>query len=155
MPIVSYDQKPIVSPFKGIVSSNPKPYTPPNSFDDILNYFLYRGRIISRNKSVAYSTAPDASNIYNLIPFSDILGNLHNLILTAKAAYMLTSGPTWNGPLLLPAWSASPTYAVNDMGELGRRHLQFDSGRRQPQSRLEPHVLGADQWRPREHRPTV
>lgn len=111
----NFDQKPITGPFRGIVSSTPKPYIPPNAFDDLVNFFIYRGRLLTRNKSVAFSTAPDGANIYELVAFNDILQNPHNLALTAKNAYMLTSGPTWNGPLQYQTWDPTVTYAQNDV----------------------------------------
>lgn len=111
----SYDQKVITGPFKGIVDNIPAPYTPPNSFDDLLNMFLWAGRLITRPRMNAFGTAPDGANIYAFTPFTDILGFLHNLVLTGKNAYFLTPGPTWNGPLVYQTWSSSVTYAANDV----------------------------------------
>lgn len=109
-----YEQLPITGPFKGIVDSLPRPYKPAEAWDDLLNMIPHRGRLITRPRLNAFSTAPDGATLWNLIPFADILANLHNLALTAKDAYMITPGPVWNGPLLLPAWSAATTYVLND-----------------------------------------
>lgn len=126
---MAYEQKPIVGAFKGIIDNLPRPYKPDQAWDDILNMFVRQGRLISRPRLNASVSPPDGAILRNMVPFNDILGNLHNLALTTQNAYMVTSGPTYNGPLLLPTWSASPTYALNDaVNYLGTTYVAILAG---------------------------
>ena len=114
------EQKPQVGPWKGI-ADRPGPYVPDRSWNDLLNIWPYFGRMITRPRLNDYSQSPDGATIWNLIPFLDVLGNLHDLVLTTRNAYMITpgvTGATWNGPLLLPAWDSTITYVANDMVSL-------------------------------------
>jgi hypothetical protein len=112
---MAFESSPIMAPFKGVVSNLPPHLTPKNSFDKLANMLVYRGRLITRPRLNSFSSSPDGKTIWDMIPFTDILGYRHNLILTALDAYMLTNNPlTWN-ELTAQAWSSSPTYQANDI----------------------------------------
>lgn len=108
------EKKGVAGPFAGIVTAAPAPYTPPNSFDNLVNMWTWNGRLLTRPRLNPWSISPDGSNILNVIPFHDILGYLHNLVLTASNAYYMTPGPIWN-PLIFPTWSATASYSAGEI----------------------------------------
>ena len=117
---MAFDQIPQISNWKGIIKSSPAPYDTKQPFwDDLLNIWPYFGRMRSRPRLEAFSESPDGQIVWNLIPFLDGLGNLHDLVLTTSHAYMLTPGPVWNGPLGFPAWDATVAYKANDQVTVG------------------------------------
>ncbi|PWT70576.1 MAG: hypothetical protein C5B60_11915, partial [Chloroflexi bacterium] len=111
---MAFEQMPQGTPWKGIINSSPAPYATKQSFwDDLLNVWPYFGRMRTRPRLVTFSESPDGQIVWNLIPFLDGLGNLHDLALTTTNAYMITPGPVWNGPLPFPAWDATVNYVLN------------------------------------------
>jgi len=117
---MGFEQIPQMTPWKGIVRSSPAPYVTKEAFwDDLLNVWPYYGRMRTRPRLNAFSASPDSQIVWNMIPFTDILGNLHDLVLTTTHAYMLTPGPIWNGPLGFPAWDTTVAYLANDQVSSG------------------------------------
>ena len=112
---MSFGQLPLNAPFQGIVDHIPAPYRPPASFDELLNMWVYRGRLITRPRLNDFTVNPDGSIIWNIVPFLDIEGHLHNLILASNNIYMLTPGPVWNGPLEVQPWVSTVTYQPGDI----------------------------------------
>lgn len=86
----------VQGPFKGIVNNQPRPLKDPKSWDDLLNMLPWKGRLITRPRLNASSTSPDSATIRLMVSYQDILASRHNLVLTTKNAYMITSGPTWH-----------------------------------------------------------
>ena len=109
------EKKGIAGPFQGIYSASPRPYTPVNSWDNLVNMWTWRGHLLTRPRLNPWTVSPDGSNITNAIPFHDILGFLHNLVLTQTNAYFMTPGPLWNTALSLQAWNGATTYAAGDL----------------------------------------
>jgi len=98
---VSYKVYPVNAPFKGIVNNVPSPYNPPASFDDILNFFIWKGRIRTRPKLTAKASVTDSCIIRNMITFQDVTTAFHTLLLTTKTPYYITgTGPTYTAVTL-------------------------------------------------------
>src|SRR6266705_5895880 len=93
---MGFEQLPIPGPFKGIVDNLPRPSKPANAFDDLLNFMVYRGRLISRPRMNAFGNPPDGAVVRLMLSFFDILGNLHDLVLTTQTPYMITTGPVYH-----------------------------------------------------------
>src|SRR5262245_12236770 len=127
---MAFEQTPQISNWKGIIRSSPAPYDTKQPFwDDLLNIWPYFGRMVTRPRLIDFSSSPDGQNIWNMIPFLDGLGNLHDLILTTSNAYMLTPGPVWNGPLAFPDWDSTVAYQVNDQVTVaGQTYIAIQAG---------------------------
>lgn len=88
-------QLPIRGPFRGINSDTPSPESAPNEFDDVLNFFVRKGRIQTRPQLGAFTQGdPIAREIGS---FKDANGNFHtfkldNYISGQTPAYMLNPG---------------------------------------------------------------
>jgi len=106
---MTYQSLPIRGPFKGINSDTPSPESQPNEFDDVLNFFVRKGRVQSRPNLGAFT--PVSPFIRNMGSFKDMNGNKHtfglaNYTAPQTPAYMLSTGPfTWN-PLIIPGLNA-------------------------------------------------
>jgi hypothetical protein len=92
---MTYQQQVIKGPFKGIWDATPKPNTPPESFDDAVNFFFRKGRIQSRPKLVAFTAPPDGKVIREAFTFADASAEYHTLILTDRSAYYVEAGGTY------------------------------------------------------------
>jgi hypothetical protein len=118
---MTFQSLPIRGPFRGINSDTPSPESAPNEFDDILNFFVRKGRIQSRPALGNFSS--DAFLTRYLGKFKDANGNFHTFRLVnyqsgQTPAYMLTTGPTtWNA-LAIPGLAA---------GQLGSSQLFTDA----------------------------
>lgn len=99
---MTYQQFPVVGPFKGFVDSMPSPHNPPNAFDEIVNFICRKGRFQTRPRIQSVGAPPDNAIIRYMKTYTDVMGFMHTLCLTTKNAYALTSGPTFN-PLTYPA----------------------------------------------------
>jgi hypothetical protein len=101
---MSFDQLPIPGPFQGIVDNLPRPTKPPQAWDDLVNFFPYEGRLISRPRLNGYGNPPDGAIVRLMYRFTDLLGNNHNLVLTTQNAYFVTGTtiPVYNR-LAIPA----------------------------------------------------
>lgn len=86
---MTYQQQVIKGPFKGIWDATPKPNTPPESFDDMVNFFCRKGRIQSRPKLNAIDSPPDGRPVRTAMTFVDITGQYHTLVLTDRTPYYL------------------------------------------------------------------
>jgi len=93
---LSFDQLPIPGPFKGIVDNQPRPTKDPKAWDDLFNMFVYEGRLITRPRLNNWGNTPDGAVTRLMQQYTDLLGHKHNLVLTTKTAYAVTSGPTYN-----------------------------------------------------------
>lgn len=120
---MTYQQLPIRGPFKGINSDTPSPESSPIEFDDVLNFFVRKGRIQSRVQLGAF--LPNVINnqiVRYLGKFKDANGNLHSFGLKGyvsgqSPAVMYTAGPVEN-PLAIPGLTA---------GQLGSNQLFTDA----------------------------
>jgi hypothetical protein len=106
---MTYQSLPIRGPFKGINSDTPSPEGSPNEFDDILNFFVRKGRIQSRPQLGAYISGDGLLTRY-LGNFKDANGNFHTFRLVnyttgQTPAYFITAGPVSN-PLSIPGLAA-------------------------------------------------
>lgn len=99
---MAYKQLPVVGPFKGIWDATPRPNTPPEAFDDVVNFFCRKGRIQSRPKLSTFGSPADAKIVRNMVTYADVNNSWHTLVLTTHHAYHLTAGPTYNA-LTLPS----------------------------------------------------
>ncbi len=105
---MTYQTLPVKGPFQGIVSDTPSPQGPLNDFDDILNFFVRKGRIQSRpvlNPFIA--TVPNNAFIRYEGKFKDANGSLHTFFLTSYSAgqtpaYMLSIAPFTLNALTIP-----------------------------------------------------
>jgi hypothetical protein len=109
---MTHQRLPIRGPFQGVVSDLVAPQGPLTDFDDVLNFFVRKGRIQSRPKLATFISAAPVSNQYirSFGSFKDANGLLHTFILVnyitgTTPAYMLTAGPTVNA-LAIPGLSA-------------------------------------------------
>ena len=130
---MAFEQTPQATPWKGIIKSSPAPYETKQAFwDDLFNIWPYFGRMRTRPRLQAAGQSPNGETIWNMIPFLDGLGNLHDLVLTTTQAYMLTPGvtvPVWNGPLNFPAWDSTLNYILNDQVTVGGvRYVAIQAG---------------------------
>lgn len=91
-----YDQWVVAGPFKGVVDNLPKPYKPKNCWDDVLNFLIWKGLLITRPRLNAYGNPPDGAILRNVLTYNDIQNNAHTLALTTQTAYAITSGPVYN-----------------------------------------------------------
>lgn len=98
---MTYQQFPVVGPFQGHVDNVPTPHNPPNSFDEIINFFCRKGRFHTRPKLTNFGAPPDGAIVRNFCTFQDVQNNFHTLALTTKTPYFITAGPTYNA-LTLP-----------------------------------------------------
>jgi len=92
---MTYQSQLIKGPFKGIWDATPKPNTPPESFDDMVNFFCRKGRIQSRPKLVTFTAPPDGKVVREAITFADGNGEYHTLILTDRSAYYVEGAGTY------------------------------------------------------------
>src|SRR6516225_9288106 len=105
---MTYQVAPIRGPFKGINSDTPSPESGPTEFDDILNFFVRKGRIQSRPALGAYLPSSPNNQITRYIgKFKDANGNFHSFTLKGyqfgqTPAYFITAGPVENA-LTIPA----------------------------------------------------
>lgn len=93
---------PVPGPFKGIVDNLPRPFSPPNSWDNLENMMPYQGRLITRPALAAFGAPDDGSIVRYIQTYMDVSGNLHTLVLTPNTAYALTAGAVFN-ELALPS----------------------------------------------------
>jgi hypothetical protein len=105
---MTYQQQVIRGPFKGINSDTPPPEAAPNEFDDVLNFFVRKGRAQSRPQLGAYLN----DNLFTryLGKFKDANGNFHTFRLVnynsgQTPAYFITAGPVSNA-LAIPGLAA-------------------------------------------------
>lgn len=112
---MAFEQLPIPGPFKGIVDNLPRPNKPPNAFDDIRNFLVYKGRLISRPKLNAFGDPPDGAVVRLMVTFQDIQNNFHTMALTTRTPYFLTSGPTYNALTPASGAHAIPVGAVTSL----------------------------------------
>jgi len=106
-------QQPLLirGPFQGVISDTPSPEGPLTDFDDVLNFFVRKGRIQSRPQLNTYFAASGGNPFVRYIGnFKDANLNYHTFMLAnyaagATPAYMLTPGPTLN-PLAIPGLPA-------------------------------------------------
>lgn len=91
-----YEQLVVTGPFKGIVDNLPRPYKPKNCWDDVLNFFINNGRLMTRPRLNAYGNPPDGAILRNAITFNDIQNNAHTLALTTQTPYFITAGPVYH-----------------------------------------------------------
>src|ERR1700675_833016 len=102
---------PIRGPFQGVVSDLLSPEGPLTGFDDVLNFFVRKGRIQSRPRLNPYLVASAANPFIRTIgSFKDANQNFHtyflaNYLAGQTPAYMLSAGPFLN-PLALPGLAA-------------------------------------------------
>jgi hypothetical protein len=121
---MTYQALPIRGPFKGINSDTPPPEAAPNEFDDVLNFFVRKGRLQSRNQLGAFlATTPNNQLIRYWGKFKDANGNFHSFALAnylagQTPAYFLTAGPPTLNALSIPALTA---------GQLGSNQLFTDA----------------------------
>jgi hypothetical protein len=109
---MTYQALPIRGPFQGINSDMPPPEGPPNAFDDVLNFFVRKGRIQSRpilNPFIASAGGNPFIRYWG--KFKDANANFHTFALAnynsgQTPAYMLTTGPPTLNPLLIPGLAA-------------------------------------------------
>lgn len=99
---MTYQQFPIIGPFGGYQDNLPEPHTPKESFRELRNFLVRKGRLESRPRLNVYLKPPDGSIIRNMVSFKDITGFSHTVVLTTRTAYALTTGPVWNA-LTLPS----------------------------------------------------
>jgi hypothetical protein len=121
---MTYKSEIIQGPFKGIWDATPKPNTPKESFDELVNLFCRKGRLQSRPKLTTFTAPADGKIIRNMITFADSDGDYHTLVLTSRTPYYLTSGPTYT-PIIVPA-GATPTAGTHDGGD--NQSILTDSG---------------------------
>ena len=118
---MTYQPQVVRGPFQGVVSDTPFTEAPLNAFDDVVNFFVRKGRIQSRPNLGAFSS--DGLLTRYLGKFKDANGNFHTFRLVnygagQTPAYMLTTGPiTWNA-LAIPGLAA---------GQLGSSQLFTDA----------------------------
>lgn len=120
-------QLPIRGPFQGVVSDLPSVEAPPAAFDDVLNFFVRKGRVQSRpvlNAFVGSSQLPRRMG-----SFKDANGNWHTYVLcsyiaTQTPAYMLTSGPTLNA-LTIPGLVTGQLGSNLPFGEVNVQNQVF------------------------------
>ena len=97
----------IRGPFQGVVSDLVAPQGPLTDFDDVLNFFVRKGRAQSRPRLNVYlAEATGNPKIRTMGSFKDQNGVLHTYFLVnylpgQTPAYMLSPGPVLN-PLLIP-----------------------------------------------------
>lgn len=109
---------PIRGPFKGINSDTPSPESAPNEFDDVLNFFVRKGRIQTRpNLSGYIGVTPNGQIIRYTGKFKDANGNFHTFFLVnyfsgQTPAYMLSTGPPTLNPLTIPGLAAGQQGSV-------------------------------------------
>ncbi len=115
---MTHRQLMIRGPFQGINSDTPSPEGPINDFDDVLNFFVRKGRIQSRPKLSAFiGTTPNGQLVRYAGKFKDANGNLHTFFLVnyfagQTPAYMLSTGPPTMNPLLIPGLTAGQQGSV-------------------------------------------
>jgi len=108
---MTFQPQVIRGPFQGVVSDTPFTEAPPNAFDDVVNFFVRKGRMQSRPQLGAYlPTLPNGQPVRYIGKFKDANGNLHSFLLTnynagQTPAYMLTAGPVANA-LAIPGLTA-------------------------------------------------
>lgn len=118
---MTYQTLPIRGPFKGINSDTPSPESAPNEFDDIINFFVRKGRIQSRPQFNPFITP--GSPIRYEGKFKDANGNFHTFFLSnyvsgQTPAFMLSVGPPTLNPLGIPGLAA---------GQLGSNQIFTDA----------------------------
>jgi hypothetical protein len=92
---MSYKQMEVIGPFKGIWDATPRPHTPKESWDEMVNMFCRKGRVQTRPKLNAFTAPPDGKIVRNAITFADSNGDYHTLVLTTDHAYYLTLNGTY------------------------------------------------------------
>lgn len=121
---MTYKSLPIRGPFKGINSDTPSPESQPNEFDDVLNFFVRKGRLHSRVQLATFVPTIPNNQIGRYIgKFKDANGKLHTFVFAGYAsgqtpAFMLTVGPPTLNPLAIPGLTA---------GQLGSNSLFTDA----------------------------
>jgi hypothetical protein len=105
---MTHRQLMIRGPFQGINSDTPSPQGPINDFDDVLNFFVRKGRIQSRPNLGAFIATAGYPFIRYLGKFKDANANLHSFALVnygpgQTPAFMITAGPPTLNALLIPA----------------------------------------------------
>lgn len=68
---------------------------PSNTFEEVYNFLLKKGRIESKPKFNTFPTPPNGEAILGARTFLDVLSNFHTLVLTSSQAYFLTAGGTY------------------------------------------------------------
>lgn len=116
---MTFQTLPVRGPFKGINSDTPSPESAPNEFDDVLNFFVRKGRLQSRVQLGAFIPAGSTQLVRNFGNFKDANGNKHTFALVnynsgQTPAYMLTIGPPTLNALAIPGLNT---------GQLGSNQL--------------------------------
>ena len=99
---MTYQVLPVRGPFKGINSDTPSPESGPTEFDDILNFFVRKGRLQLRpNLGAFLPTIINGQIVRYVGNFKDANGNLHSFLLKSyvtgqSPASMITTGPVEN-----------------------------------------------------------
>jgi hypothetical protein len=118
---------PLKGPWKGIISDSPAP-SDPQAFDDVLNFFMRKGRIQSRPRFNPFLGAPpDGSLTRNWLTFQDVANAFHTLEWTAKSLYALTAPggvPTRNLIAAFPQPNTNLPYAT----EISQGQVWFANG---------------------------
>lgn len=87
---------PVKVPWKGIISDYPT-QDDPTAFDDVLNFFMRKGRIQTRPQLSAFTSTSIANELslqgapFLMTTFIDVVNQAHTLVLFATAAFYLTS----------------------------------------------------------------
>jgi hypothetical protein len=110
-----YEQLIVKGPFKGIWDRTPRPNTPNEAWDDMVNLFCRKGRIQTRPKLVSFTAPTDGKPVRNMITFADANGDYHTLVLTTRTPYYLSAGGTYT-EIVIPA-GAVPTTGEHDGGD--------------------------------------
>jgi len=121
---MTHRQMLIRGPFQGINSDTPSPEGPINDFDDVLNFFVRKGRIQSRPRLGAFIAGAGGNPFVRYLgKFKDANSNLHSFALVNYAAgqtpaYAITAGPPTLNPLAIPGLT---------VGQLGSSQLFNDA----------------------------
>lgn len=92
---------PVKVSWKGIVSDYPT-QDDPTAFDDVLNFFMRKGRIQTRPQLTAFTSASIATQLSQqgapilMTTFIDVVNKVHTLVLFPTSAFYLTSGGILN-----------------------------------------------------------
>lgn len=68
---------------------------PSNSFEEVFNFLLKKGRIQSKPKFNIIPPPPNGEPILGARTFLDVLGNYHTIVLTSSQGYYLNAGGTY------------------------------------------------------------
>lgn len=120
---MTFQTLPIRGPFRGINSDTPAPEGVPNEFDDVVNFFVRKGRLQSRPLMNPFiSGVPSNQVIRNIGSFKDANGNYHTYVLTNYSpgqtpAQFITAGPPTLNPLSIPGLSTGQLGSTLPFGE--------------------------------------